>query len=255
MYLRKLIKVDKKYFFNKSNFKTIIKKIKNGDVFYIPSILNQKTLRNKCKKILDKKRKVSNVKILEGVENIFYESKNKNKKIFKNRYVAKDKSWYFFPWNEDKSQISKLVQPTFNNIMKINGYDPKKIIKLTPKNGIVQRFHLIFYPNNSGKITTHYDPSNIVDVQSGIYVTSYEKDYSSGGFYILKNKKKKFYIDHYLKSGDLILFSPKLFHGVTPVKCRNLKNSFFKGRLFLNMNLVESHHVKNRHTARAANFV
>ena len=52
-----------------------------------------------------------------------------------------------------------------------------------------------------------------------------------------------------MNSGDLILFSPKVIHGVTPVKCSNITKGIFDGRFFLNMNIVESHHVKNRHKA------
>jgi len=211
--------------------------------------LNSDTLRSICLKILKKNNKKSlDHKILEGIDNIYYISRPK-KNTKKNGYIANDRSWYFFPWNKDKTKLSKLVQPIFNTITKINKYDPNEIIKFTPKNGLVQRFHLIFYPKNSGEISPHVDPCNIVQVQSGIYITSFGKDYSSGGFYVLNKKKEKVFIDHYMNSGDLILFSPKVIHGVTPVKCSNITKGIFDGRFFLNMNIVESHHVKNRHKA------
>ena len=53
-------------------------------------------------------------------------------------------------------------------------------------------------------------------MNAGIYVTEYNTDYNSGGFYISKNKKK-YFLDHFVSSGDLVLFPPNIIHGVDPV--------------------------------------
>ena len=153
MYFKNFIEIKKKYFFDKLNYSKIRLKISQGNIYYVKNILSSNRLRNICLKILKtNKIKTLDHKILEGIENIFYISRPK-KITKKNEYIANDRSWYFFPWNEDKTKLSKLVQPIFNTITKINKYDPNKIVKFTPKNGLVQRFHLIFYPKNSGEIS------------------------------------------------------------------------------------------------------
>ena len=249
MLLKKFYKISRKEFYDKKNIKFIRKSISNGNIICVKNVVNSLVIRKICLKILTKKMKPSDPKVLQGIKNIFYVSKPKRKLNTIKIYQAVDKSWYFFPWNKDNSKLTKLVQPIFNNVIRINGYDPKEIQKKKPLDIIVQRFHLIFYPYNSGKITIHKDPCTIIDVQCGIYVTSYGIDYELGGFYVLKKNRDKFLLDSKIKSGDLVLFSPKLAHGVDPVKNKKIKKTNFPGRVFLNMNLIESHHKQDRETA------
>ena len=78
-------------------------------------------------------------------------------------------------------------------MIELNGYDADKIEKNTPKDQIIKRIQLIFYPYGSGLISLHRDPINVIKINAGIYVTEYKKDYDSGGFYIMRNKKKIFF--------------------------------------------------------------
>ena len=39
----------------------------------------------------------------------------------------------FFPWNRDTTKLSRLIQPLFDKVLRINGYEPKKILKQTPE--------------------------------------------------------------------------------------------------------------------------
>ena len=182
--------------------------------------------------------------ILEGVKNICWTSNFK--KIKKEQYSTKDKTWYFFPWNRDYTGIVKETKLLFKRIVEINGYDYNVIEKNTPKDKIIKRIQLIFYPYGTGLISTHRDPINVLKINSGIYVTEYKTDYNDGGFYLYKNKKK-YFLDHHVKSGDLVLFHPNITHGVDPVSKLTLNSrNIFKGRCFLNMAIVQSHEVKNR---------
>ena len=70
-----------------------------------------------------------------------------------------------------------------------------EITKNKPKDGIVERLHIINYPVYSGQISRHYDPINVSIFNFGLYATEYNKDYTEGGFFVLKNKKKKINID------------------------------------------------------------
>ena len=47
------------------------------------------------------------------------------------------------------------------------------------------------YPIGSGFISRHVDPTKIVKITAGIYITEYGKNYDAGGFYVLNKKGKK----------------------------------------------------------------
>ena len=251
VYFKNIIKISKKNFTD-TPLKDLKKKITNGTIIVVKNSINKKKLIDAGKKIHKFKMKNSkDVKMIEGIGNIFYRSQLK--KSDEKRYALYNRNWYFFPWNKDKFPLSKLVQPIFNYVVKMNGYDPKKILKQTPKDGFVQRFNLMNYPNNSGYITSHVDPTSIVKITAGIYITEFGRDYIDGGYYVLDKNKKKFFVDHQVKSGDLVLFYAGMPHGVDIIKMKNKpqKNSFFNGRWFLNMTLVQSHHVKERISSSA----
>ena len=109
-----------------------------------------------------------------------------------------------------------------------------KILKNTPRNGIIQRFHLMNYPYGTGFISRHVDPSTIVKATAGIYITEYWKDYDKGGFYVLNKKKKKVVIDKYVRSSDMVLFYSSMPHGVDSIYKKNhkTKSNIDGGRWF-----------------------
>jgi len=226
---------------------------KKNDFFYknrnrlivIKKAVNKKKIRNIVYKIVKtRKNYVKKPLIVEGVKNISWLSNFKIKE--KNQYSTVDKSWYFFPWNKDNTGIISITHALFKKVIELNGYNPNKIEKNTPKDKIIKRIQLIFYPYGSGLISLHKDPINIIKMNAGIYVTEHKKDYDEGGFYIMKNKRKLF-LDPFVKSGDLVLFRPNMVHAVDPVfRNKSNKKSMFKGRCFLNMAMVQSHEVKKR---------
>lgn len=254
----------KKIYFNKfkhislSNFKKIsekqlMKEILKGNIIIVKNAVSKKNLLKICN-IIDKK-KLNNSrskKMVQGVKNIFYEVYSDiNEKKNVKKYNVSNRSWYFFPWNRDRTKLSRLIQPLFDKVLRINGYEPKKILKQTPRDGIIQRFHLMNYPIGKGYISSHIDPSHIIKVNSGIYISEFNREYDEGGFYVLNKNKKKINIDKVIKSSDLVLFYASMPHGVDIIKKTNKKkNHIENGRWFLNMTLVSSHLVKNRVTSR-----
>ena len=243
--LRKFLSTDKK---------KILKSILRGNIIIVKNVVNKKKILKICENIHKKKiSSSSSKKMLEGVKNIFYLAKpiKKEKSINKSKYIVSNRSWYFFPWNRDYSGLVRLVQPVFNKVIEINGYNPKKIIKNTPKDGTIQRFHLMNYPIGNGYISKHVDSTDLVKVTAGIYLTEYKKNYKSGGFYVINSKKKKVNIDKHVNTSDMVLFYPSMPHGVDKITkpLIKLKKKHQEGRWFLNMTLVASHHVKNRITS------
>ena len=218
--------------------------IMNGDVHVIRQVLAKETSQMILKKIITLNIEISNdPKILEGIKNVYFESNNLKAK--KTEYSSVDKSWYFFPWNKEEIGLSELIQPIFNNVILLNNQKINEILKKTPIDGFVQRFHLINYPPNSGQISLHIDPLNISQVNSGIYLTELGLDYKGGGFYVLNDKDEKVELDKHFHIGDMVLFSPGLRHGVSAVEPMDSKIKS-DGRYFLNMNLIQSHHAKDR---------
>lgn len=240
--------------FKKIKSEKLLKLITDGNIIIIRKAVDKHKILKICKKIDHSKLKKSRTtKMFQGVKNIYYEAEAPlNIKKNDTRYIVSNRSWYFFPWNKDKFNLVKLVQPIFNKVININGYSHSKILKNTPKKGIIQRFHLMNYPYGTGFISRHIDPSTIVKATAGIYITEYWKDYDKGGFYVLNKKKKKIVIDKYVKSSDMVLFYASMPHGVDSIYKKNnkIKSNIDGGRWFLNMTLVSSHHVKNRVTSR-----
>ena len=180
----------KKIFFNKfkhislSNFKKIsekllMKEVLKGNIIIVKNAVSKKNLLKICNKIDKKKLSNSRSKrMVQGVKNIFYEVYSDiNEKKDAKKYNVSNRSWYFFPWNRDTTKLSRLIQPLFDKVLRINGYEPKKILKQTPRDGIIQRFHLMNYPIGKCYISSHIYPSHIIKLNSGIYLSEINKEY------------------------------------------------------------------------------
>jgi hypothetical protein len=253
IFYNKIIKLSESEF-KKHNKEKLLNLILKGNIIIVKKAVNRNKLLQICEHINNKELKISiSAKMYEGIKNIFYEARAKKNKVKVNKkYLVTNRSWYFFPWNKDRTNLVKLIQPIFNHVINLNGYDPKIILKNTPKDGVIQRFHLMNYPHGEGFISTHVDPTTIVKCTAGIYISEFGKDYSAGGFYVIDKHKRKINIDKYIKSSDMVLFYPTMPHGVDKIKkpTKESNNNQLNGRWFLNLTLVASHHVKNRVTSK-----
>ena len=242
--LKEIVKDD---FFDLNYLKSIKSNIINGDIYVYRGAFDEKILRNIfLNKIKNSNESASSTRMVEGIDNIFYKSNSSGK----GEYTTMDYSWYFFPWNTDESGLSDLMQPFFNQVIHLNNYDPDVLKKNTPKDRIIQRMQLIYYPLGNGHISLHKDPTNITQITCGVYFTSFGIDYDQGGFYVFNKNKEKVFIDHSIKAGDLILFFNGLYHGVDTVSKKQNTNSTknYPGRTFLNLSLLESHEFTSRQT-------
>lgn len=219
-----------------------IDEISKGYVFILKKSIDIKFLENAKIKLnkFSLKNKPINPKIKSGIKNGFYISKNLNSKGYK----TVDKSFYFFSWNKDKLGVYKKILNIYKPLKILNGLKNNDKTKNTPKDGIVERLHVINYPIHSGQISRHYDPVNVSIFNFGLYATEYGKDYTDGGFFVLKKNNKKILLDSKIKKADVVLFFPSLIHGVDKVK--NIKSKNSDGRWFININHIQSHEVKNR---------
>ena len=219
-----------------------IDQLSSGNIFILKNSINSKFLDNakiKLNNILKNKKPI-NPKIKTGVKNGFYISNNLSSKGYK----TVDKSFYFFSWNKDETGIYKKIIKIYKPLKILNGQSNNEITKNKPKDGVIERLHVINYPLNSGQISRHYDPINVSIFNFGMYATEHGLDYDKGGFFVLNNKYKKIVIDKKIKKTDILLFFPSLIHGVDKVNKFKSKNS--DGRWFVNVNHAQSHEVKNR---------
>ena len=216
--------------------------LSNGYILILKNSIKSNFLDNAKKKLnyISNKEKPINPKIVTGIKNGFYISNNLTSKGYK----AVDKSFYFFSWNKDKTKIYKKIINIYKPLKILNGLDQNELTKNKPKNGVVERLHIINYPPNSGHISTHYDPINVSIFNFGLYATEYGIDYDKGGFFVLNKNKKKICIDKKIKKTDIVLFFPSLIHGVDKISSKKSNNS--DGRWFINVNHTQSHEVKNR---------
>ena len=128
-----ITKISLNNFFRKKN--SFFSKNKNK-LIIVKNAINKKKIRDIVYKILKtKKNYVKKPLIIEGVKNITWLSNFKIKE--KNQYSTVDKSWYFFPWNKDNTGIVNITSSLFKKVIELNGYNPDKIEKNTPKNKIV----------------------------------------------------------------------------------------------------------------------
>ena len=88
----------------------------------------------------------------------------------------------------------------------MNGLNKNEITYNKPKDGIIERLHVIKYPSPFGQISKHYDPINVSIFNFGLYATEYGKDYTDGGFFVVNKKNKKILIDKKIKKTDIVLF-------------------------------------------------
>jgi hypothetical protein len=250
MIFKKLIEISQKDFFSPNKINSIRNKVLKGNIIVVRNKFRSGELRQIFKKLKKKPKFSTNTKMIEGVKNICYRSIQKGS----GQYSTNDYSWYFFPWNKDESGLMKKVKKTFTQIITINKYQPDILFKNTPKDRLVLRAHLMYYPYNEGHISLHSDPVNITSITCGVYVTSKKLDYDEGGFYVLNKDKEKIFIDHKINAGDMILFYNGLYHGVEPTSLANKnidKNrDNINGRVFLNLSILESHEYKNRQYTR-----
>ena len=227
----------------------VIDNISNGAIYVLKNSIEEEILES-FKKTLDKICETDqpiNPKILNDAKNGFYISN----KIDGPGYNTVDRSFYFFSWNKDKTGIYKKVIEIYKPLKILNGLEKEDITKNKPLDGIIERLHVIHYPLGGGQISKHYDPINSSIFNFGLYATEHGKHYEEGGFFAEDKNKKKILIDKDIRMTDIVIFFPGIIHGVDQIKNKKIKKvETIDGRWFFNVNLIQSHEVKNREYAQ-----
>ena len=261
-YFRKLRNIDFKHLkksINNENFcEEIIENLLQGDIYTFENALNKNLinlLKEESKK-LTKKKPAIDTKCFQGVKNFYYQQKNDQSKT--GGYKSIDNSYYFFPWDKKSSKVFKKIIPIWSQIKILSGVEGNEFFSNQPRDGIINRVHIIQYVKGGGMISPHSDPFKYAKIQIGCILSERGKDYHSGGFAVFNKNKKEVLLDKKIKTGSLICFFPSLIHCVKPIDSnyKNLSNlnihKNLSGRWYLSLTTVGSAHIKNREKAKSA---
>lgn len=236
---------------NKSKIMKLIKNLYSGDPYIIKSAISKKYIEFLKTKLIDisKNEKPSFHKMDKKCPNFWRSIDEKIAKKYS--VVAVRDSYYFFRWNKDKLKIWKNFDNIWSLLKKLGGLEKNSFLNNLPKDGVVDRVQIVRYPEDSGYIEPHFhDPINQRIIIS-IYMSKKGVDYSSGGTYFFKGRKK-INIEDFIDKGDVGIFYATMKHAVNPVKSiKKSPNEKYSGRWWCGLYSPESDLVKNRHTSSA----
>ncbi len=139
------------------------------------------------------------------------------------------KAYYFHNWNKNWYLFSAFKELfEIKNILSTNVGENQS--QTNSFQDIISRIVVFQYPRGGGYLEEHTDPLTVFSkVQIAVVASEYGEDYQSGGFYARHPKQdNETYLDGQTGIGDIIIFSPRLPHGVQyiePDSCLNLNAS------------------------------
>lgn len=233
----------------------LINNFYDGCVYQFLNAFDEKSIEfiiDKCVS-LSKKNKSNDTILKENNKNFFYVQKDDLSSDTK--YKALDKSYYFFPWNKDSKKIFDIINRKWKVIKILGGQSDNKYNLNTPKDGIINRAHVIQYVPGGGTISPHYDPFSYQRIQLGTVLNKFKVDYFSGGFATFKRDKKKILLEPNINKGSLICFFPSMYHTVEPIdENENFSFENLKGRWYLSIGSVGTNYNKKKEGAKPASL-
>ena len=124
--------------------------------------------------------------------------------------------YYFFSWNKQSDYFFDKIQNVSNAFFELGGRN-RSFVKNTTQDDYLFRLQIFHYPSGGGYTVVHSDPPGLVKVTPILSLTEKGKDYHSGGAFLYNKSKEKILVDDIVRQGDLVLFYPKMFHGVDPI--------------------------------------
>ena len=156
------------------------------------------------------------------------------------KVTMKVHGYYFFSWNKESSYIFDNIQHVLNAFFEMGGRS-RDFIKNTTKDEYLFRLQIFQYPSGGGHSVVHSDPPGLVGITPILFLTEKGKNYDTGGVYLYNKLKEKVIVDDLVRSGDLVIFNPIMFHGVDQIDTpKKVEWDSVKGRWVVLFNILPS---------------
>jgi hypothetical protein len=130
---------------------------------------------------------------------------------------AKMRSYYLHRWNAHAERFSGF-KDIFSLKNLLAGEPPDAHFDAIPSQEIISRLVSNQYPRGGGYLAEHIDPvSPFAKIQTIILASDLGDEYSEGGLYMKTDDGATHFLDPHARSGDLLVLSPAVRHGVAPI--------------------------------------
>lgn len=262
IFLRKIRLIKKSYLYKiiksgaNNSLMKIVSNLYKGDFYIIKKVIKKKDIDHLKVKLVkySKINKSTFHKMHEGCPNFW---RRQDESIArKYSFKAVRDSFYFFRWNKENFGIWRIFNNIWRHLKYLEGMDPYKYEKNTPKDLTIDRIMVVKYPENTGLAEPHIHSTINQKIGISVYFSKLGKNYSSGGTYFFRKKNKKFNVENKIDIGDIGIFYNSVIHGVDPVKIdKNIKSikKDLRGRWWCGLYSPDSDCKKNRKTSKSVN--
>lgn len=126
-------------------------------------------------------------------------------------------SSFYFPWNNDPLGIRAEVMRRWRVCKYLSGFRKDEWETNLPKDGVVDRIQVAYYPTEIGESEMHSDPIMHQKLFISAYMSKKGVDYKEGGFYCLNTEDKVVDCEPLVNVGDLAFGYASVVHGVAKV--------------------------------------
>jgi hypothetical protein len=121
----------------------------------------------------------------------------------------------FFPWNHDVFNLFQRFRDVFVLRNLLAGAEPDAYLGQEPYDDCTARLSFQFYPRGAGAMNAHVDPAGPHQaVVPTLMMSELGKDFREGGAFMRNSAGETTWIERHTNPGDVVLFSPRLVHGV-----------------------------------------
>jgi len=140
-----------------------------------------------------------------------------NDEVDKYKVLMRVHSYHFFSWNKEPVDIFSMFRDTLVLFETLSEQDPAEVLYNTTDDDLIVRLQIHHYPPGGGHTQMHTDPTVYVKVAMLVFLSKLGEDYKEGGLYFFDLFGEKYYPERDLEIGDLVVFYPKLAHGVDAI--------------------------------------
>lgn len=121
----------------------------------------------------------------------------------------------FFPWNHDVFNLFQRFRDVFVLRNLLAGAPAEAYLGQEPYDDCTARLSFQFYPRGAGAMNAHVDPAGPHQaVVPTLMMSERGKDFHEGGAFMKNSAGETIWIEEHTNPGDVVLFSPRLVHGV-----------------------------------------